>query len=72
MSEDLLNSATLFGPDLFLPVDKAYQTLIEFIKGGMAEKTDIDERYGQNFLLELVNILLVSRRIEDKDPSLRT
>jgi len=57
MSEDVFSSARLFGSDLFSPVDKAYQTLIEFVKEGMAEKTDIDKQYRHNFVREFANIL---------------
>ena len=70
MGEEVLRSARVLGPELFSLVDKAYQNLTRFVDQGMAEKTDIDDKYRYTFLLGLTNVKTVARDIESKDLNL--
>jgi len=44
---------------------------MKFVEEGMAEKVDIDNQYRNTFCQEFVNILFLTRKIEDEDPGLR-
>ncbi len=71
-TEEVLHSATLFGPQFFSLVDEGFNTLKGFIEQGMAENPNITEQYKKSFGLLFANILKAIRETEDSELNLRT